>query len=1035
VAKIVRKHPSNLEEKILRAKVKRVYKETGNLNEVARRCNISTFIAKQLLHDVKPLEIPWRDAVDKLLQKGYSKNELARQLAQRTACNTGTAAMWFRKLHTPSLQIQKSIVQLNEELPALVSNLNIPWEEAIDELLQKGYTRSSLCRELCQIIKCSVGAAQNWFAKLRTPPLQIQEAIVRLNQDLPARENIPWELAVDELLKRGYSQAELARQLSQRIKCHTDVARKWLAKQRVPSLKIQKAIVSLALELPVIVPDSDLWDKSIDDLLQKGYSKSELARQLCEIIECNIWTAQKWFGKQAVPPFQAQAAIIRLNRMLPPLVSSLNIPWKDAIEDLLQKGYARNELARQLCQRIGCNVGTAIDWFGKRATPSFQIQEAIVNLNKELPKLKKKIIRRNNPGLEDKVLRAKAKHIYTKTGSFTAVARQLSINIHHAKQLVQDIDLPEISWKAAVDELLYKGYSKSELARQLHQRIAFPIKTAWSWFAKLVIPSIQIQEAIVRLNKELPALVSRMDIPWEEAVDKLFQKGYHQNELARQLCQRIKCNVRTAVFWFSRTYTPSLQIQEAIVRLNEELPALISRVDIPWEEAVDKLLQKGYSQSELARALRDKIKCKVGTALQWIRKRSIPSLQTQEVIVSLNQELPVLVSSLDIPWEEAVDKLRQKGYRKKELARQLCQRIKCKVQTAQNWFAKRVTPSIRIQEAIVKLNKELPAIVSNLDLWEKSVDALLQKGYSKSELARQLCKIVGCKISTAQKWFRKQNAPPFQIQATIIKLNKKLPKLKKKIIKRHNPGLEDKFLRAKARNLYSKGYSIVQISKKLEIDRKTISLWVVDIAFNWKNAVDQLLAKGYKIMELAHILAKKIKCRSGTAKTWFQKTRTPKLDVQTEIVKLNQLLPAKTTWEQAVDELLTKGYTRLELASLLCEKYLNCRPKTAQYWFSQKPQKKTMRRRLPSTEARNAIIKLNKKLKAKPWVRPGDQTWEQAVNELIAKGYSRSELGRILAKKIKYHPIACATFFRKRHTPTLKVQAEIIKLNKLLPSK
>lgn len=409
-----------------------------------------------------------------------------------------------------------------------------------------------------------------------------------------------WRPAVDELLQKGYSQSELARQLCKRIpNCNFRTAVSWFRKN-TPPLSIQEAIVKLNEELSALLPIS--WEFAVDELLQKGYPKKELARQLCQHIpDCKIATAQYWFAKSTTPPRAIQESIVKLNRKLPALVSSLDIPWESAVDGLLQKNYSVQELARKLCQRIpnyNVAVATAVCWFGKRGTPPLAIQEAIVRFNEEL------------------------------------------------------LTWVPILWESAIDELLQKGYPKSELAQQLCQRMPnCKIASAKGWFAKRSTPSLPIQETIIKLNKELPSLVSSLNILWESAVDELLQKNYSGRELARQLCQRIPgCNLGTAATWFAKRNTPSLPMQEAIVKLNEELPALSrktlkprSRGSTAWKSAVDNLLQKGYLKSVLARQLCQRISCNANyAAANWFTKSVEPPLLAQEAIVKLNEELPPL---------------------------------------------------------------------------------------------------------------------------------------------------------------------------------------------------------------------------------------------------------------------------------------------------------------------------------------------------------------------------------------------------------
>ena len=127
------------------------------------------------------------------------------------------------------------------------------------------------------------------------------------------------------------------------------------------------------------------------------------------------------------------------------------------------------------------------------------------------------------------------------------------------------------------------------------------------------------------------------------------------------------------------------------------------------------------------------------------------------------------VAGIEYDWESAVDSLvKNKGYRHKELALILCQKIACKWNIAIHWFAKRRRPPISAQQAIIELDAELPELK-----WEAAVDSLVKaKGYKQAELARMLCQKIDCKWKTAQYWFGKRRKPPISVRHAIIELDK-----------------------------------------------------------------------------------------------------------------------------------------------------------------------------------------------------------------------------------------------------------------------
>jgi len=135
------------------------------------------------------------------------------------------------------------------------------------------------------------------------------------------------------------------------------------------------------------------WHPAVDDLLAKGYQKTELARILCEAQGCNVRTAKEYFMKKHRPPLHLQQAIIELNTTLHPKPGFENYQqWIDfegdyvgAIERLLAQGYLKSQLARMLAEKTGCSANTAArEWLTLKYTPPLRIQYAIVQLEEEL---------------------------------------------------------------------------------------------------------------------------------------------------------------------------------------------------------------------------------------------------------------------------------------------------------------------------------------------------------------------------------------------------------------------------------------------------------------------------------------------------------------------------------------------------------------------------------------------------------------------------------------------------------------------------
>lgn len=421
---------------------------------------------------------------------------------------------------------------------------------------------------------------------------------------------------------------------------------------------------------------------------------------------------------------------------------------------------------------------------------------------------------------------SKARQMYLNGVSRDKIGKKLGIEPSKITPWVADIN-PD--WEAALDQLLAKGYIKSEIITLLCEKVNCSKSTARSWLSKDYKPTIPAQLALVALNDHLDAKpYLGWDGDWRAAVDSMLEKGYKKTELVRKLRDRTSYGQRAAMQWFSKKNVPPIPAQIEMVNLDQELPPL---PDLPdWKTLVDELLGLGYNISELARMLQEHIDCNIGTAKFWFYKKNTPPPAAQIAIANLHSRLSALPD-----WKSSVNSLLAKGYSKNELGRMLSDRIDCKPRTAVSWLAKKSRPPALAKIAIIKLDEELPSLIIE-ENWEDAVDRMLDKGYSRIQLARILCRHIGCNPLSAQRWFAKKFSPSLYVRAAIIEMEKKLAdkKSQKRTLRRRNPDIDPEMLnelsqRAKARELYLKGVGRTEISRRLGLYRAKIRSYIIDL--------------------------------------------------------------------------------------------------------------------------------------------------------------------------------------------------------------
>ena len=135
-------------------------------------------------------------------------------------------------------------------------------------------------------------------------------------QSSDRRAGIKWRLDMltfeKYIAQKGYTQRALAEILCEKHSCKISTALHWFGRITAnPPRWAQKAIVLLNNELPSID-----WKKAIDNLLNSGYTKTELSRILSRETGCKFRTAIHWFAKRQLPPLKMRIAIVELEKNL-----------------------------------------------------------------------------------------------------------------------------------------------------------------------------------------------------------------------------------------------------------------------------------------------------------------------------------------------------------------------------------------------------------------------------------------------------------------------------------------------------------------------------------------------------------------------------------------------------------------------------------------------------------------------------------------------------------------------------------------------
>ena len=232
-----------------------------------------------------------------------------------------------------------------------------------------------------------------------------------------------------------------------------------------------------------------------------------------------------------------------------------------------------------------------------------------------------------------------------------------------------------------------------------------------------------------------------------------------------------------------------------------------------------------------------------------------------------------------------------------------------------------------------------------------------------------------------------------------------------------------------AHNLYRQGYLKKEISQKLGIGLATIRRWLSQLEEpSWEEAIDDAISKGYTPHELGTLLCQRIKCNASSAAHWFNKRYKPKLWVQHAIVEFSKELSKKTIYEWQ-DALAKLFLTGLSKRKLSKILSKRCGISKNSILTNWLSDKRT-----PPIQLQRVMVEISEELQPLPPL-PDAKIWKDAVSSLLKKGYSKLELARRLCKLIPCNSATAQYWFAGKKLPPIEARKAIIELNVVTQSK
>ena len=498
---------------------KKIFMETGNVSETARRVGVSrTTMHEWLSRRRNPDDLETLEKMveaRRLYQEGVSLRKISLKLFNSLAPNFFYAirgwvedlipkrtestfeniyeARRLRRQGWSKAEIIKKFkigpLRLNQWLEGLdveeeVEPIGTFWK-ALTSLTKKGYLKKEIAQLLAGRLQqqYKISTVSRWLSgKVTTVPVEARKAFVEIDKETPIKpyksympqdsEIEDLEVILEALRMKGYKLTELADLLSQLIDCSKGTALSWLSGRSTPPLAGKYAIDELnrSLKPKQWVGWEGDYKSALRELIDKGYSKGELADMIADRLQCNIETARGWISKtRTQKPLEFQMAIVGLNEELEAKAwVTWEGDWEGAIESLLRKGYLRIELAELLCKKIDCHPRTARAWFGHaRSRVPLPARKYIVELDNELGE-------KVDPRIE------LAEQIFKQSGNLLDVQEQLGVGLVVAQKLTKNVEYidPRI-------EIAREIFKKTGSYRQAAIKVKADPKTIKEWVADI----------------------------------------------------------------------------------------------------------------------------------------------------------------------------------------------------------------------------------------------------------------------------------------------------------------------------------------------------------------------------------------------------------------------------------------------------------------------------------------------------------------------------------------------------------------------
>jgi len=286
--------------------------------------------------------------------------------------------------------------------------------------------------------------------------------------------------------------------------------------------------------------------------------KRERARKLYS----EGWEQKDIVAEIKVSPPTVHSYIKDLIEKKKKLRTTSDLPWMDAVDQILAQGYAAQTAARMFCKQYGCKVNTARYYFYKKTVPPLKMQQALIDfaqsfdeiddyLRRVNPKNRSNMRRRNPDDLERLEKIAEARTLYQQGAGIVHLMRKFKKDHSTITKWVADLKSDVDPRIEQAREFYKQGVSIDEIRRRVragHQVIS-------KWVADLkpdVDPRIEqarelykqgvrvteIQRRVRAATSTVKKWIEDLNPPQDprkgEAI-KLFQQGYHKTAIRKKL--------------------------------------------------------------------------------------------------------------------------------------------------------------------------------------------------------------------------------------------------------------------------------------------------------------------------------------------------------------------------------------------------------------------------------------------------------------------------------------------------------------------